>query len=132
MLGALLSIVPNIVGAVADHFADKREIQKMKTESELAVKKAITEANIEKVLNGQSADIKWADEMAKASATSWKDEYFVIVLSIPAIMSFVPGGSDWVSEGFAALSTTPAWYQTAFLVAIGASFGVRIWEKVKK
>lgn len=131
MLQALLSIVPNIIGGISDHFKDKRAIKRAKVEGEIALKKAITEANIKKVLDGQAHDIRWSEEMAAASATSWKDEWFTIVLSIPAIMSFIPGLSTYVESGFAAMSQTPQWYQTAFLVAIGASFGVRIWERVR-
>jgi hypothetical protein len=131
MLGAILSIVPNIIGGVADHFKDKRALKKAQVEGEMAIKKAIVEANVQKVLNGQAAEIEWSKEMAKASATSWKDEWFTIVLSIPAIMSFVPGLAPYVELGFHALAITPDWYQGAFLVAIGASFGVRIWERFK-
>lgn len=131
MVSALLGIIPNIIGGISDHFKDKRALKQVEVEGQIALKRAITDANITKANNGQAADIEWSKEMAAASADSWKDEWFTIVLSIPAIMAFVPMLDGYVTAGFAAISQTPDWYQTAFLVAIGASFGVRIWERLK-
>ena len=41
--------------------------------------------------------------MAEQAATSWKDEYTLIVVSIPAIMAFIPGLDVYVKDGFLAL-----------------------------
>ena len=131
MLHALLSIVPNIIGGISDHFADKRKLKQAQVEGTIAIDKAVTAANIDKVARGQDADIKWATAMAQASATSWKDEYWTIVLGIPAIMSFIPGADEHVIRGFTALATTPEWYQGVLLVAIGSAFGVQVWKKVR-
>ena len=38
--------------------------------------------------------------MAENSKTSWKDEFFVIVLSIPLILAFIPGAEGIVDRGF--------------------------------
>lgn len=132
MWAALLSILPNIVGRVSDYFENKRRVEQVKVESELRIREAMTHANIDRAKAGQIADIEWASTMAEASKESWKDEWFTVVLSIPAIMSFIPGLSPYVELGFHALSTTPEWYQYALLVAVGASFGVRLWERAKE
>ena len=131
MLPALLSIIPNIIGGISDHFKDKRELQRIDVQTTAAIKQAVAEANIQKIATGQAADIQWEQEMAKGSVLSWKDEYWTIVLSIPAVMSFIPGLSPYVVEGFAALNGTPDWYQGLLMVAIGAAFGVQVWKKVK-
>ena len=56
---------------------------------------------------------------------SWKDEWFVILLSIPAVMAFIPGLSIYVGLGFDELAKAPDWYLGAFGIAVAASFGVR-------
>jgi hypothetical protein len=131
MFAALLSIVPNIVGGISDHFADKRKLKQTKVDGTIALDKAVTAANIDRISKGQDADIQWATTMAAASASSWKDEFWTIVLGIPAIMSFIPGLDVYVTHGFAALSSTPEWYQGLLLVAVGAAFGVQLWKKGK-
>lgn len=125
-------IITNLIGRLADHFRQKREVAAAKIESDLRIREAMTNANIDLAAKGQMADIKWADTMAEASKDSWKDEWFTIVLSVPAIMAFIPGLAPYVELGFHALGATPEWYQYSLLVAIGASFGVRIWEKAKE
>lgn len=126
-----LSIIPNLLGLAADYVKGKRELEQAKVEGKIAVTKAVTDVNLKMAMQGQAHEIKWAEAQVLASATSWKDEYFTIVLSVPAIMSFIPGMSSYVEAGFSALNTTPQWYQTALLVAIGASFGVRLWKAHK-
>jgi hypothetical protein len=132
MFAALLSIVPSIVGSISDHFKDKRELKKMDTQAKAQLKRALTDANIKKIAQGQAADIEWEQTMAEGSTASWKDEFWTIVLGIPAVMSFIPGMDVYVSAGFGALAGTPEWYQNMLMVAIGAAFGVQVWKKFKK
>lgn len=95
----------------------------VKLEGELAVAKAITDARIEKVKTGQSADIAW--EKTSLDQSGWKDEYWTIVLSIPMVMCFIPGLVEYVVRGFEALQNTPSWYQYVIGLAIGSAFGVK-------
>lgn len=67
----------------------------------------------------------WEEIMARGSTTSWKDEYLLILFSIPLILSFIPAFVGDVHAGFAALETTPAWYRAAIGIMVSASFGVR-------
>ena len=113
-IGPLLEIGKHIVGGVTDHFKHKREINAAKVEAELAVYKAKA-----------TADIDWDKAAMQASATSWKDEWFVILLSVPAIMAFIPGLAPYVGLGFDELAKAPDWYLGAFGIAVAASFGFR-------
>jgi len=61
--------------------------------------------------------------------SGWKDEWFTIILSIPMVMCFVPGLADYVQAGFAALETTPMWYQSAVGIAISSSFGYQLYAR---
>ena len=71
------------------------------------------------------AEIEWNTAQVQAGQTSWKDEYIVVVLSIPMIMCFIPGLVEYVERGFEALAKTPPWYQAAIGVMIAAVFGYR-------
>jgi len=64
-------------------------------------------------------------EMAKGSQSSWKDEWLVILFSIPLILAFIPGMEEVVANGFQQLEQMPEWYQYSLGVIVAASFGVR-------
>lgn len=112
----LLQIVPNVVRAYATR-------KQSKLDSELRVNEAVTTAKIEAVKAGDLSAAAW--ENLQIQNSGWKDEWFTIVLSIPLVMSFVPGLEYYVMSGFNVLSGTPEWYQWALMVAISASFGFR-------
>ena len=87
------------------------------------INEAVTEAKIEKVKTQQAADIAW--ENLQINHSGWRDDFFTIVLSIPAIMCFIPGLAPYVVAGFAALATCPGYYQWMLGIAVGAAFGYR-------
>ena len=73
-----------------------------------------------------TSEADWERVMAQGTANSWKDEYLVLLFSIPLILSFC---GDWgratVSEGFDALTVMPEWYQYTLGVIVASSFAVR-------
>lgn len=77
------------------------------------------------------SDSDWESKMADASANSWKDEFWTIVLSVPIFMigySIVVGDPEIVGrveQGFVALSGLPEWYQMLLFIAISSSFGIK-------
>jgi hypothetical protein len=73
----------------------------------------------------QSAEIDWDIQAMKNSETSWKDEFWTIVLALPLILMFIPGMDSVMTNGFAALDSAPDYYKAAVGVAIAASFGMR-------
>jgi len=81
-------------------------------------------------------DANWESKMADASATSWKDEFWTIVLAIPifmigyAIIADDTTVIDRVKLGFIALNGLPEWYQYLLVIAISSSFGVRGVSKI--
>jgi len=95
-------------------------------ETYLKNKGEVSKAKHESLLRKINADADWEDTMAKASADSYKDEFWTVVLAIPLILVFFPDGRPIVEEGFKALqSSVPDWYLYALSVAIGAAFGVK-------
>jgi len=97
------------------------EKSKAKTNAEVAFKNAEAIVYEKKA----TADIDWDLEAIKASNNSWKDEWLVILFSIPMIMAFIPGLEGVVARGFEQLDMMPDWYQYSLGVIIAASFGIR-------
>ena len=76
-------------------------------------------------------DADWEARMADATATSWKDEYLIILLTLPlwligwAIAMDDPSMLDRVHQGFKALQELPEFYQYLLYTGVLASFGVK-------
>jgi len=113
-IGALLGIGKTALGMVGDHFEGKRKLKQVKLEADIAI-----------LVKRQTADIDWDKQAMIASQNSWKDEWFVLLLSIPAIMAFIPPLAPYVGTGFQELAQAPDWYLAAFGIAVAASFGFR-------
>ena len=90
-------------------------------------KKLRHQAKMQVIANGA----EWEAKMADASSSSWKDEFWTIVLSVPIFMiGYAIVANDItvinrVKEGFDALAGLPEWYQYLLFIAISSSFGVK-------
>ena len=118
MLNLLIGPISQLAGTWLEG-----KVEKTKAETGAKVAKAKAEAVImEKKATGE---IDWDLEAIKGSQNSWKDEWLVILFSIPLILAFIPGMEEVVANGFAQLETMPQWYQYSLGVIVAASFGVR-------
>jgi len=78
----------------------------------------------------------WESKMADASAASWKDEFWTLILALPIFMVGYAIAVDdvtvieRVSLGFRALSELPEYYQYLLFLAISASFGIKGADKL--
>ena len=96
------------------------------------ISKAKHEAKMSQIQN----DADWESKMADASANSWKDEWFTILLSIPllavgaGVVMDDPLIIDRVKSGFQALEELPDWYSYLLYLAVSASFGVKGVDKL--
>ena len=118
MWTALISPIASLAGTWLE---GKVETKKAETATKVAKAKAeavITEKN-------STGEIDWDLEMARGSQSSWKDEWLVILFSIPLILAFIPGMEEVVANGFSQLEAMPQWYQYSIGVIVAASFGVR-------
>ena len=115
-----LSVVAAPITSVRDGWQQRKKIE---LESDKRIAQAVTEAKIRNLEAQQGADIAW--ENTSITNSGWKDEWFTLILSIPAILCFIPGGAEYVTAGFDSLKGTPDWYQWAFMVAVASSFGYR-------
>lgn len=115
----------NILSAVAGIAGNwvSGKVEESKAKSTARVEKAKADAAVQKKI--ATGKVDWESQMANASKDSWKDEYLVVVLTLPAILVFVPSLTQHVREGFAVLETLPQWYQYLLFIAVTSSFGVR-------
>ena len=95
-------------------------------------KKAIQERKINAIKN----DAEWENKMADATANSWKDEFWSIILALPIAAVAYSVAIDDVSiiervkSGFAVLNDLPEWYQYLLFIAVSASFGLKSADKL--
>jgi hypothetical protein len=118
MLKMLLGPVANIAGNWVDG-----KVEETKAKAAVKVEKAKADAEVQKKI--ASGDIDWEANMADATKGSWKDEYLTVVLTLPAILLFVPSMTDHIREGFKVLETLPSWYQNLLYICVTASFGIK-------
>lgn len=116
------SVVANLLGIGGDVLKARADLKltQLKARADIEVARAAAAART------AEAGALWEQRAVEASATSWKDEWFTIVLSIPLILSFIPGARVFIEEGFVALDGTPDWYQWSLMAAISFAFGRRV------
>lgn len=124
-----------IVEPVADYYKRKQELKQARFEAQLKFEQAAGDRRAQLIREGLAADANWEMEFARQASTSWKDEYTLIVVSIPAVLAFFRtpwfDGPAIVAEGFAALQATPGWYQILLCTMFGATVGVRWWRRTQ-
>ena len=113
----MLQLVTMLGGLATEWIKGKAEEGKAKQEAKI---KAITSTE------------NWEALQAQGSQSSWKDEWFVVVLSIPMIGAFIPSLVPYIQEGFAVLDTMPEYYKAFLGAAIAASFGIKTLANWKK
>ena len=118
MLNLLIGPITQLAGTWLEG-----KVEKTKAETGAKVARAKAEATImEKKATGE---LDWDITMAEGSKHSLKDEWLVILFSVPLLLAFIPGMEGVVERGFAQLQQMPDWYQYSLGVIVAASFGVR-------
>jgi len=118
MIGALIGPLVELAGGVL-----KNKAAKSQAETQLKLTEAEAKAKI--LLSKETSVADYERIMAEGSQSSWRDEWFSGVLSIPLILCFIPGAEGLVEHGFDQLSKAPEWYFYCLGTAILSSFGVR-------
>ena len=115
-----MSIFTALLGPIAD-------IGKTFLNNRAEEKQAKHQAKMSVIQN----DANWEGKMADASAHSWKDEFWTIILSIPLFMvgyAIIAGDMsivDRTKQAFQTLDELPEWYQYLLFIAISSSFGIK-------
>ena len=91
-------------------------------------KKAVHERKLEAI----KQESNWENIHANNAASSWKDEWFTILFSIPCVLAFFPSMVPVVMQGFDVLNNMPDWYKGFLGAAVAASFGLRSLSNWRK
>jgi hypothetical protein len=108
LLAGLVSPVTNYLGKRSDN------------------KAAIIKQQVQRVMNSDDKEAELAIILAEGMKHSWKDEYWTVVLSIPAIASFCPDAAPHIAQGFLVLEEMPEFYQYWLGICVLTAFGMRL------
>ncbi len=125
MIGGLVTLGSAIVSGISGYFKDKNEIKKVQVEADklLIMAKAEAEANKMKRESEQDYDL---DKLSMiAMDKSWKDEFLLILFSIPIAMCFFPEYRQYVEDGFKTLDIIPEWFMYIYVTMIVVIYGMR-------
>ena len=125
----IMEIAGAILQPIGTFFTRRAELKAEEHKADLAVTQATGERQAQLIKDGLAADASWEMEFAKQAGSSWKDEYELILLSIPLVMCFIPGWDRYVELGFVALQKTPMWYQGVLVTIFLANYGIRNWRR---
>lgn len=128
-MGWLTTLLGSVPQAIADYLKVRQETKSAERLRKMEYEDALHKRRLELISQGLAADANWETEFARQAATSWKDEYTLLVVSIPAVMAFIPGLAQYVKAGFEALGETPAWYQLMLITLFFATVGIRYWRR---
>lgn len=113
--------------AVADYFKErqrlKAELKLKKLEGKVQIEQAKAQMEVRKL----EADNAW--ELAQIANSGWKDEWVLIMLSIPLVLVFIPSLAPYIQQGFDVLATTPEWYRWLIMAIFTAIYGIRVWRR---
>ena len=116
-----------LLGVVTDSVKGFIQTKKLKGEVKIAQIAAEKKRN-EDIVSGK---IKWEQSAIDQMKGSWKDEFVLLALMIPAICSFLPFMQPHIERGFEILSTLPEYYTHLLYLACSVSLGVRAVPGIK-
>lgn len=124
------TILGTITGPIATYLTRRAELKAQAHQNQVDLLKAQGERQSQLSLAGLTADAAWEQEFARQAGSSWKDEFELLVLSIPLVMCFTPFAYI-VKRGFEAISETPSWFQFLVITIYLANYGIRYWRKTQ-
>ena len=131
----LIPIISGLVKTAGGIFNSWQDRKLVKAKGKVDLEKAIVNGQIKRVQSAIDNDQQIDMIATRGMASSWKDEFLVILMSAPFIMSFIPipEVQELVGRGFQILKNdTPEWYQYCFIGIICASFGIRSFMNMRK
>jgi hypothetical protein len=116
-----------LIGVAGDAVKGFVETKKIKSETKIAEIKA-EKKRLEDIATGK---IKWEQSAVEQMKGSWKDEFVLLALMIPAICVFIGPLRPHIREGFEVLETLPKYYTHLLYLACSVSLGVRVAPGIK-
>ena len=111
MISAITTMLSSVGGLATSYIDGKTAVQK--AEAQIRMKEA-------------TGDIDWDLAAIRATQGSWKDEWILLLFSIPLLLAFTGDwGRESVAQGFASLEAMPQWYQLSLGGIVSASIGMK-------
>jgi len=128
MFGTILSaLLSKAVPSAADFFIKREQLKQERELKKLEGKIKFEEAKTQRFSESLTADNVW--ELESIRNSGWKDEWVLILLSIPLILVFIPQTQPYVLAGFETLNQTPSWYRWLVVLIFSAIYGIRVWRR---
>jgi hypothetical protein len=89
----------------------------------------------EKMSTGQ---LEYSGKLLEARQSDWKDEFILILLSLPIVMLSIavysddPTAMEKMKLFFEYFSDLPFWYQTIFVGVIASVYGLKATDLIKR
>mgnify|MGYP001490264905 CR=1 FL=1 len=122
-----LSAIKLAVSAGSKIYANKQKAKMAMSEAQLL--------HAERQARGEEA---YQGKLLEARQSDWKDEFILILLSIPIIMlgfavwSDNPAHMEKMKLFFEYFSQLPFWYQTIFVGVIASVYGLKATDLIKR
>jgi hypothetical protein len=131
ILKAIFGGAGAIIAPGFDYLKTRAQIKADERRREQEFAEAVHQRRMKITEQGLLADVNWEMAFANQAASSWKDEYTLIVVSIPLWMAWIPPLQKYVAPGFEAFSATPLWYQVMVQTMFYATVGIRMWRNTQ-
>lgn len=126
LIGAGLKL---LAAPVAEYLKGRADLQRVKEEGKVRIEEAKTRAAELRAERTAETEANYDLTALQQQQYSWKDEYLLVLWTLPAILSFVPipEAQTSIQRGWAMLNATPLWYVSGLLGMVAATFGLRWW-----
>ena len=121
----MLEIGRMLISGTIGYFKDRQEIKKVKVAGAIKVIAAEADAKAKRLDKEADQDYSLNQMAVENMKGSWKDEFILILISIPLIMLFTPKYQTIAISGFAAMSNAPVWYQVLVISIFFSIYGLR-------
>ena len=107
-------------------------------ENKQKAKKAMSDAQLLHAEKMAKGEIEYQGQLLEARQSDWKDEFILILLSLPigllawAVFSDDPAVMEKMKLFFQYFSDLPFWYQTIFVGVIASVYGLKATDLIKR
>ena len=118
MINMLLGPIANIVGDTVKGFVETKKAKADLALTEIKAQKSLKEQQI-------AGKVAWEASAVDQMKGSWKDEFVLLALMVPAICACLPFMQPHIERGFEILSGLPEYYRHLLYLACSVSLGAR-------
>jgi len=124
MLNLLIGPIGSMVKDAVTGFVETKKAKADLALTEIKAQKSLKEQQI-------AGKVAWEASAVDQMKGSWKDEFVLLALMIPAISAFIPFMQPHIERGFEILETLPEYYTHLLYLACSVSLGVRAAPGIK-